>query len=158
MLHSARQLLPRSFRRLLAVPRAQLVIHQEFGYVPARLRLRMMAQRRDGVVNSIGRRQSLAFQQNCFRILGIHFDRAIDQFLCFVRLATLIEPLRISQVGLRRFLLLAHHAVKLGQSQLHPLVFGLDFQQAMQHFDGFLGVVRFQVGFGDLQEQGPRFA
>ena len=85
MLHPARQLLPRAFRRLLAVTRAQLVIHQQFGHVPAALRIGVMAQRRDRVVDPIRRRESFALQQNRFGIFAVYFDRPIDQLLGFMQ-------------------------------------------------------------------------
>ena len=102
--------------------------------------------------------QDLALQKNRGSARAIHSERALDQLFGFVWLAVVKQPLRVVQIRLRRFLLLAHHVVKLGQAHLHARIFRLDFEQAVQHFDGFGSAIGFQMNFGNLQEKRPRLA
>ena len=108
-------------------------------------------------VFSVGN-QDFGLQQQRGWIGGRHLQGSLHHLFGFARVAAVEQALPIGEVRFRGVALLPHHVIELGQAHLHPWVFRLHFQQAMQHLDGLGPAVGFQVRFGDLQEQRPRFA
>ena len=70
----------------------------------------------------------------------------------------LMQIPRKVQIGVRRLFFLTHRDVQLGEAPLHARIIRLDFEQPAQNFDGFGGLIGFQVRFGELQKNRPRLA
>ena len=155
---AARELLAAAISSFLELSGLEFQVQQHLGNFATRVRFGMGFKQRDRVGILAARDERLGAQKHSRAVGRIDFDRALDELFRFVVLAAIEQALGVIQISLGRFLLLAHHVVKLGQAHLYAQVFRLDVEQAVQHFYGALCVIRFQVRFGNLQEQGTRFA
>ena len=158
VLMAARELLAGAIGGFLGLAGLDFEVQQHLRYFAARVRFGMGFEQCDGVVILAARDERFGAQEHGRPVRRIDFNRALDKLFRFVVLAAIEQALGVVQIGLGRFLLLAHHVVKLGQPHLYAQVFRLDVEQAVQHFDGTLRVIRFQVRFGNLQEKRTRFA
>ncbi len=158
VLVAARELLAGAIGGFLGLAGLDFEVQQHLRHFAASLRFGMGFEQRDGVGILAARDERFGAQQHGRAVGRIHFERALDELFRFVVLAAIEQALGVVQIGLGRFLLLAHHVVKLGQAHLHAQVFRFDVEQAVQHFNRALCVIGFQVRFGDLQEKRTRLA
>ena len=153
------QLFARSICSLLHVAGFQFEIENQGVDVTASVRLRMMLlENFYRLIAMVRRDKNFRLQQESRGVSWVCFERAFDQLLGFLGIIPVKKPLRVAQIRLAGFLLLAHQVVKLGKPHLHARIFGFYFQQAIQCVNGFRPAIRFEVRFGNLQEERPGFA